>query len=304
MERHQPLSLRAGAERAPVLNRHGVTLVELLVATTLAGVVIGAASSSLLRQQRSSDALDSRARAESQERAAIGELEMVLEGLSPAAGDLAAGQARDTAIQLRTVIASAIACDTSVGQATITADDTSDLRAGGIAAAPRIGDTLWWHAPGAPGWTARRVTDVSSATGVCHLAPPESQALLRLGFALPDSVPIGAPVRITRVARYSFYRAGDGSWQLGIAEWSDILRAFAPPQPVAGPFVRSAPDGGLTGLRYFDAAGGELRDAGQGIDVARVARVRVSLVAVDRASRAHAGTLRRDSVDVALGRRP
>jgi hypothetical protein len=126
--------------------------------------------------------------------------------------------------------------------------------------------------------------------------------LLRLAFALPDTLPRGAPLRATRIARYSFYRAGDGTWQLGISEWSDVLHAFAPPQPIAGPFARATSDGVRTGFRYYDAAGAELHDAGQGIDVGRVARIRVTLVAPERAGAAPARTFRRDSVDVALER--
>lgn len=287
-----------------MLTRRGVTLVELLVAMTLAAVLLGAASSSLAQQRRSSELHTARVRAESQVRAGIGELQVALEGLSPAAGDLAAGEARDTAIQLRTVIASAIACDSAVGQATIASDDTSEDRASGVAAALRIGDTLWWHMPGSPGWVARRVADVASVAGICPAARPEAQALLRLTFATPDSVPEGAPLRVTRLGRYSIYHAGDGSWQLGISEWSDVLHAFAPPQPVAGPFARTGPDGSRTGFRYFDAAGGELHEAGAAIDVMRVARLRVTFVAPERGTGPPAGTFRRDSVDIALGRGP
>jgi type II secretory pathway pseudopilin PulG len=287
-----------------VLTRRGATLVELLVAMALSTVVLGAASSSLMRQRRTSDLQLSRARTESQLRAAIAALQVALEGMSPAAGDLAAGEARDTAVQLRTMIGSAIACDSAVGRVTIAADDTSGDRVSGLAAAPKIGDTLWWHVPGSPGWIARKVTDVSSAVSICAVGLPEPQALLRLGFALPDTVPKGAPVRITRVSRYTFYHAGDGSWQLGISEWSDMLRAFAPPQPVAGPLARTAPDGTRTGLRYFDLLGGELHDAGQGVDVMRVARVRVTLVVPEGATSVQDASLRRDSVDIALGRGP
>lgn len=269
---------------------------------TLAGVILGAASSSLMRQRRDSAVQLSRAESESQLRAALGELRVALQGLSPAAGDLAVGEARDTAIQLRTVIASAIACDSAVGQATIATDDSSDLGAAGIAAAPGSGDTLWWHAPGAAGWVGRRILAVSFSTGTCAIAGPEPQPLLRLAFALPDTLPRGAPLRATRIARYSFYRAGDGTWQLGISEWSDVLHAFAPPQPIAGPFARATSDGVRTGFRYYDAAGAELHDAGQGIDVGRVARIRVTLVAPERAGAAPARTFRRDSVDVALER--
>ena len=259
--------------------RVGATLIELLVGMALTAVVLGAASSTLLRQGHDANAHQSRVRSESQLRAALGEMQVALEGLSTAAGDLAAAQARDTAIQLRTVVGSAVACDSAVGLVTLATDDTSENRAGGLASAPRAGDTLWWHPPGAPGWISRRIASVSGGTGACAYAGASVQALLRLGLASPDTFSKGVPLRITRQARYSFYRAGDGSWQLGIAEWSEVLHAFAPPQPVAGPFTIAAAGGIRTGFRYFDVGGVELHDTGQGVDVTRVSRVRVTIVA-------------------------
>jgi len=289
--------------RPPALShgRLGATLVELLVAMALVAIVLGAASSTLLRQGRDSNAHRSRVRAESQLRAALGEMQAALEGLSSAAGDLATGQARDTAIQLRAVVGSGVTCESAVGQATLAADDSSRNRVGGLAVAPRVGDTLWWHPPGLPGWVARRVVSVSVEMGVCAVGGADAQSLLRLGISSPDTVSKGVPLRITRQARYSFYRAGDGSWQLGIAEWSDVLHAFAPPQPVAGPFTIVVAGGIRTGFRYFDAGGAELRDSGQGVDGARVASVRVTIVAPESAGGAPTGALRRDSLDVALG---
>lgn len=286
-----------------MLRRRGATLLELLVAMVLAAVLLGAASSTLVRQRRSASAQASRVRAESQLRAALGELEMALEGLSPAAGDLAAGEARDTALQLRTVIASAVACDSAIGSATFASADTSADRASGLAAAPKAGDSLWWRPAGAPGWVGRRVMDIIATSGGCAAAGSGIQALLRLGIQTQDTVPRGAPLRLTRQARHSFYHAADGTWQLGISEWSDVLHAFPPPQPVAGPFVLVAPGGWRTGFRYFDAAGAALNVEEQGTSVANIARVRVTLVAPGLIPGA-AAAFRRDSLDIALSRAP
>lgn len=286
-----------------MLSRRGASLVELLLAMTLAAAVLAAASGTLVRQRRSAESHTSRVRAESQLRAALGELEVALADLSPAAGDLTPGEARDTAIQLRSVIASGIVCGSAVGAATIAADDTSENRASGFAAAPKIGDSLWWHTPGASAWVGRRVAGLSGTSGVCAAAGSEPQALLRVTYSLSDTVPKGAALRLTRPTRYSFYHAGDGSWQLGISEWSDVLRAFAVPQPVAGPFALTTPGGVRTGFRYFDASGGELSvDGRAGVVVARVARVRVTLIAPEGTPGTAATAFRRDSVDVALAR--
>ena len=304
MGRHRAPPLVPSAERTAVLSRRGASLVELLVAMTLAAVILGAGTTTVLRQRRVADDHAARARAESQLRAALGELQSTLEGLSPSAGDLAAGEARDTAIQLRIVVATAIACDSSAGQVILAADDTSSGRASGFAAAPRVGDSVWWHLPGTSGWTARRVTDTSASSGVCEIAGADAQPTLRLVFASTDTVPRGAPIRITRQTRFSFYHAGDGTWQLGIAEWSDVWHAFAPPQPVAGPFTHIAPAGARTGFRYFDAAGAELLPGVNGADVASIARVRVNVIAPVPAPGGSHVVYRQDSVDVALNHVP
>ena len=237
-------------------------------------------------------------------RAALAELSQALDGLSSAAGDLTAGEARDTALQLRAVVGNAVACDSAMGRAILVADDTSADRASGTATAPRVGDTLWWRGPDDSVWTARRIVDVATATGACAAIGTLVRPLLHVAFASPDTVPRAAPLRLTRQMRYSVYRAGDGTWQLGVAEWSDVLHAFAPPQPVAGPFTRAAVQGVRTGFRYFGADGSELAAAEQGVEVARVARVRMTLVSAEPQADGPAAPLRRDSVDVGVQHAP
>lgn len=287
-----------------MLSRRGATLVELLVAMTLTAVVLGAATSAFVRQRRGADLHASRASAESQLRAALGELQMALDGLSAAAGDLVAGEARDTALQLRMVVASAIACDSGAGHALLASDDTSAVRAAGFAAAPKIGDTLWWHVSGPSSWMARPVTGITASVGACVSTGGGAQPILRLALPSPDTVPRGAPVRLTRQARFSFYHAGDGSWQLGVSEWSDVLHAFAPPQPIAGPFTLALPGGVRTGFRYFDGGGAELPVGPAGVSVASVARVRISAIAPEDRPAGAAPAYRRDSIDVAVAHAP
>ena len=286
-----------------MLKRSGATLVELLVAITMAAVVLGAGSTLLVRQRRDSADASVRAGAESQLRAALGAVPSALQDLSPSAGDLTAGEARDTALQIRAVVASGVACDSAVAQVRLSASDTGMDRESSLATAPRIGDTVWWWSPAGVAWTGRRVTSVVSGTGVCARQGPATRLLLQLGFSAPDTVPRASPVRLTRQARYSFYRARDGTWQLGIAEWSDVLQHFAPPQPVAGPFTLFRPPDGRTGFRYFDATGAELPVGVQGVPAAAIARLRMTLIAPGRGP--GASTLdRRDSVDVAFRHAP
>lgn len=303
MGRHAPTARRAAAGCAVVLRRSGATLVELVVAMTLALVLLGAASATLGRQPRDAAAATRRSGAESQLRAALELIPSALQGLKPAAGDLVAGEARDTALQVRAVVAHGVACDSTAGQVILSAADSGAERETAVTTSVHVGDTLWWWPATGVAWTARRVTSVVSSTGVCAREGPASRPLLRLGFPAPDTVPRAAPIRLTRQTRFSFYHAGDGSWQLGIAEWSEVLHGFAPPQPVAGPFLLAGPAGGRSGFRYFDAAGTELPAGPQGALASAIARLRVTLIAPAGAPATPALVLR-DSADVSFGHAP
>ena len=281
--------------------RPGVTLVELLVALTLAAIMLGSATSVLLRQQRTAASLGSSVATDAQLRGAAGALAAELAVLSAAAGDLQAGEARDTALQLRSLVTRGVACDDGVG-VTIVADDADESPGAPEGVVPRAGDSLWWY----PGdstrrWRSARIAASDSVTAPCSLTSAPSRPARRLGLAGADSVPSGAPLRVTRQVRYAFYRSGDGSWQLGMREWIDATARFAAPQPVAGPFVMRSGES-HTGFRYFDAAGNELPIGPGGVDIARVARLRLVVLIAAGFRALTSDSLVRDSVDVALAR--
>jgi hypothetical protein len=106
---------------------------------------------------------------------------------------------------------------------------------------------------------------------------------------------------VTRPLAYVVYRSGDGSWQLGMREWSDASQRFAPPQPIAGPFARFRA-GVRTGFRYFDADDSELGDGVGSVEMGRIARIRITTVGLVRSAIAGDDSLHVDSADVALQR--
>ena len=277
-----------------MLRRRGTSVVELLVALTIAGVVLAAATGSFLRQQRTATGLAATAQAQGQARAAAALLpaQLSLDALS--VEDVVPGAGRDTALQFRAAIASGVSCDSARAPA-FAVDDTG-LAAGAVAAMPHAGDSLWWYRADGGSWTGRGITGVSADSGACA-AESRTGLLMRLG--VEDTVVIAprTPLRVTRQERLAIYRAGDGSWQLGLREWSDATGAMGAPQPVAGPFQLAATDGARTGFRYFDSVGVELPETGG----ARVARVRLTLLLAPSGAMP-AGL--RDSADVALQRAP
>jgi hypothetical protein len=150
------------------------------------------------------------------------------------------------------------------------------------------------------GWRGGRIVSSDSLSLPCPLTGASARPARRVAVAAPDSIPFGALLRVTRPARYVFYKGGDGSWQLGLREWVEASARFAPPQPIAGPFLMRA-GSARAGLRYFDADGGELSSADGAVNVDRVARIRIGVLGIDRSGGGR-DTVRRDSMDVALQR--
>ena len=287
-----------------MLIRRGSSLAELLVALVLAGVVLAVATTSLLRQQRTATALTGRAQSGAQGRAGGAVLVASLALMAATPDDIAGGEARDTSLQFRAVIATGLACDSSAQVSFTTTDSTGSVI--GLATAPRGGDTLWWLIPDSARWRGRPLAEARPDVARCEAderdgAPPIGRRVLRLRTVGGDSVPMFAPMRLTRTQRIDLYRAGDGSWQLGIREWSDVTHALVAPQPAAGPFQLFAVDGARTGFRYFSATGAELDAGDVALTTSRIARIRLTTLAATTAPAA-AGSppVTRDSVDVVL----
>ena len=272
----------------------GATLAELLVAVTLSGIVLGTATSSVLRQQRTAVVVSASAAAAQQLRAATGALAAELAPLSAGSGDLIAGEASDTTIGLRTLVGSGVSCGDAVAQATFAPADDEPAAAGPSA---RVGDSLWWYAGHSPGWSGRPVISSDSVNSPCMLTGTAAHRRVVVGGG--DSIPFGAPLRVTRRARYVFYRSGDGSWQLGLQEWVAETGRLAPPQPIAGPFL-SRVGRARSGFRYFDRAGREIPSGELAEGAGRVGRVRVTVLMRARTSGAGDSGIVGDSVDVAL----
>jgi prepilin-type N-terminal cleavage/methylation domain-containing protein len=285
--------LRSRLRRA----RSGVTLAELLVALTLSGIVLGTATSSLMRQQRTAAVVNGSAAVAAQLRAATGALAAELGPLGSGSGDLVAEEASDTTIGLRTLVTSDASCDNAVGGVTFAGADGELVREGGHV--PHAGDSLWWYVDAATGWRGREIIASGIVTAPCLLTGMPARASWRVQVAGADSIPFGAFLRVTRRSRYAFYRSGDGSWQLGLQEWVPETARLAPPQPVAGPFVVRA-QGDRSGFRYLDRNGAEIPSTDVAREIARVARVRMTVVMRVGTTSASGRGWARDSVDVAL----
>lgn len=264
-----------GNARADALRR-GFTLLEMLVVLALTSLVLGIVSIVGSRLHRELAGATGQIAAREQLATAAAILPLDLRSLSPPAGDIRQGEARDTALEMRSVIASGATCG-----GTPTAPNVVPLLAeGGRHVTPSIepGDTLWILDDGdvGEGWTPIPIRALHSVAGTCGalaIGPGrdvfDSQRLI--GVDLRDSITgrTGSFVRITRPIRYSIYRASDGLWYLGLRTWSSGSVQFNGVQPLSGPY--DPPGLGGTRAEYFDSAGNAVTSGALNTrDIARI----------------------------------
>jgi prepilin-type N-terminal cleavage/methylation domain-containing protein len=278
-----------------------VTLVELLVALALGGILLAAAGSSMLRQQRGARWVEGTTGAELQLRPVLRALPDELTLLDASAGDIAAGQASDSSLQLRSVVASTLTCDSAKAAAITLLPDTPTVPPlGGEARIPAAGDSVWLYGGDSLGWRGLTVVSSSWVTSGCAIPSVAAGPAYRLTLDSPVAVGGATPVRVTRWERWVVYRASDGRWYVGIRDWSAPAARFLAPQPVAGPFLRTLPSGVRTGFRYFDASDAPL--VPDGTNEQSIAGVRVTTLSPVAPTTTGSG-VRRDSADAVLSRR-
>ena len=284
---------------SPMSHRRGFTLLEIVVVLTLLGLVLAlVVPIGTALQRQLADAGD-RAGTLERLRDASAILPMDLRALSSPGGEITAAEARDSSLQVQITLAGGVLCGVTGTSALLALGTRADgtVRPG----VPAVGDTLWvledrdsverWvplaaHAVGvvpAPCGLARgsgtgavldtlRVTSVDVGVALGDSASPplstRDSAIARIG--------IGAPVRITRPTRYSYYRGADGRWYLGLREWSGTSGSFQIVQPVSGPFrAPAAGQGSGLAFRYFDSTGAAV--APGAIDTRGIALVELSM---------------------------
>lgn len=247
--------------------RCGTTLAELLVALAVGGTALGLIAAISIREQRAFNDLAAVASSDAALRDAGSLLPIDLRPLAPAAGDIRAGEARDTSLELRATIASAVVCDTTTTELILAPSGQGSAAYGSIAATIEAGDTAWLYSAGdtTDEWHPFRIAETSEAAAApcAALAPrlsDDDKALPRvvvgLNASLVLSSAVGLPLRITRPRRYSLYRASDGLSYLGERDWNPEAVRFNTIQPVSGPFA-PAGEHGLV-FRYLDSAGASL----------------------------------------------
>lgn len=288
-------NLRRSMRRRTARRRAGFTLVELIVALALFGIVAGAIINLVARQQRfyrgATEMIDTR----TQLRQAASVLPTDLRGLSSISGDIV--MMSDTAVQFVAIFGSSIVCGRPVAGV---ASPTIYLAPSNLA---RHTLTSWYDAPQAgdvayvfdekvdtsavdDDWTGNTIATAPAPTaGACNGSPLLDATLdagkngysMTLANAVPTTVKDGAAVRFGRQVRYSLYKdATDQKWYLGYRTCP--AGACNTVQPISGPYrdwVSGGTSNGL-GFTFYDSTGTRITGV-TATDMQNVARIDVKL---------------------------
>ncbi len=272
---------RPAFPRAMLKARPGLTLAELSVVLSMSGLVLAIVVSLALRQGRLYADLGHRLSAQEQLRHAVSMLPVDLRAASAAAGDIISGEARDTSIELRATVGSAVVCRADGRTLVLVPSEFAGDLSSSVSP-PQTGDSLWLLGDGASAdWEPLAARAVATSTESCAfgIAPGIGEVrhvatVIDTGDSTAARYPPGTPLRITRRARYSMYRSSDGRWYLGFRDWNASSGRFNTIQPVSGPFERPASASGRV-FRYFDAMGAEIPPGS--VDTRRIALVRITI---------------------------
>jgi len=238
-----------GLNRPP---HRGFSLVELLVALVVAGLVLAGVATTLLGAQRFYRAQAQVLEVQQNVRVIAQVLSQELRGLDSGDGDIVAMS--DTAITFKAPRVFSVTCaapDVARGVLVVRNSLSSGFRAVDPArdsvlvfrdGDPRIAtDDLWLRSS-------------LSATGAAACADGAAGSRLTLsgaagGLAQLDGVSPGSPVRAFEVVRYRLYGDGDGLWWLGTQSFTG--GGWSVTSPIAGPL---RPRDGVA-FAYTDAAG-------------------------------------------------
>ena len=241
----------------PSLKRRGFTLVELLVALVLLGIVTTAIYRVLVNNQRMYQSQTQRIDLQQNIRAAATILPAEFRELNAFDGDIKAMGA--DSIQIRAMRQFGVVCTAPVLNAGIVTGKFLVLRNEILmgSRAFQTGDSVLVFDEGSEdnrnddAWAVGRVTSVVTAAITC----PDGRAGTRLNvdFAafgaplvnLANAIPAGAAVRGFEIVTYKIYQAADGLWYLGLITPGNAV------QPLVGPLASN------TGLRfnYFNGVG-------------------------------------------------
>jgi prepilin-type N-terminal cleavage/methylation domain-containing protein len=212
--------------------RRGFTLIEIMIAVTLLGIIGSILTAVLVRQQRFHRAVAqvTDARARMRDIATI--LPTDLRSISTAGRDILG--ISDTSIQFRAFVGSAIVCNYAT--TTVIELPPQELASGDVLASwinpPQPNDIAYLYDSGVEAgnqddsWGVFTITDTTSesnsawcpvASGFTTAADNSARRYKITLSTAPNQARVekGAPIRFAREVRYSVYLASDANWYVG-----------------------------------------------------------------------------------------
>lgn len=253
--------------------RPGFTLIEIMIAVTLLGIIGSILTAVLVRQQRFHRAVAqvTDARARMRDIATI--LPTDLRSISTAGGDILA--ISDTSIQFRAFVGSAIVCN--YYNTTTIELPPQELASGNVLASwinpPQPSDIVYLYDSGTEAgnvdddWAVFTVEDTSSdgdaswcptSKGFATAADAGNRRYRIELSGAPNQarVEIGAPIRFAREVRYSVYLASDANWYIGFQSCTpndppdDLPGTCGAREVLAGPVKPGTADTLTSGLFF------------------------------------------------------
>jgi prepilin-type N-terminal cleavage/methylation domain-containing protein len=248
--------------------QRGFTLVEVLIALVLMGIVSTALYQLLVSNQRLYRAQVESVAINESARAAVAIMPSEIRELSAGEGDIAAMSA--TSLTYNSMQGLYIQCTApNTGALEIVLDRSTSF---GLRAISAADDYVLIFAEGDSttraddGWLTANVT--STAVGTACPGSRPSITVVVSGVSAGDlaDVQAGAPVRTFRVSQVWVYQDGAGDWWMGGRQFDKAGGGWGATQPILGPLSAA----GLT-MTYADAAGATTTDP------AAVARIGVAV---------------------------
>ena len=303
--------------RSSIARRPGFTLVELIIGLVLFGIVMGAATQTILKQQRFYRGAGELLELRSSMRQGITMLTADLRAVYPADGDVY--EWTSSKIGFRSITGSSIICHMPT-TTTIVVPPRTLVQNNTLSTwltLPVVGDSIMIYDEnreigiGDDVWRRHEITAVVTVNGVNACLPASGYTVsadakpstkFTISPALSSTTVTGAPLRFFRRVDYGIYQASDSLWYLGA---SDCLPGRSPVcssyQPVSGPY-RPLSGAAVSGLvfTYFDSAGVQL-DPATG-NKATIARMGLIVRGETRSPFAN-NELQRDSATFTIGLR-
>jgi prepilin-type N-terminal cleavage/methylation domain-containing protein len=234
--------------------RRGFTLIELMIALVIAGVVMTAAYRILAGNQRFYRAQSQIVEVQQNIRTVAQVLPGDLRELASAAGDIYAMS--DTSIEIRAMRGFGVVCTTPVPATGLFIVRNSQLFTYRSIDPSRSRLFVYSDGPltssaSDDSWLEGSITTVTTVGALCADGTAGTSLVVNItgGNTQLSGVTIGAPVRIYERVRYNFYNDGTGTWWMGTQSYAS--GSWSSVSPVAGPLRAS------DGLKfdYYDNTG-------------------------------------------------